>query len=127
MHEAEPFPRSFSPSPVQAKVFQTWQEQREIGWGQLFKGRLSTKWAQGCYYKDNPATRDVNHFSGKIWSSKVIGKLIEVALELWDTRNKALHDITIEEQNRIQRVRAIQTVTSKFQEGIRSARARFPR
>ena len=129
MHETESFSRSFSPSPVQATVFQAWQEQRAIWWGQLFKGRLSSKWgeAQGCYYKDNPDTRDSNHFSARTWSSKVIGKLIEIALELWDTRNKVLHGITIEEQNKIQRLQAIQTVTRKFLEGNRSLRASYPR
>ena len=54
-------------------------------------------------------------------------KNIEISLELWDTRNKILHGIIVEEQLRIQRIRAIQTVTRKFQEGTRSLRARFPR
>ena len=40
MNEIEPFPRRFSTSPIQAVVYHTWQEQRIIGWGQLFKGRL---------------------------------------------------------------------------------------
>lgn len=54
-------------------------------------------------------------------------KFIEMSLELWDIRNKILHGITIEEQLRIQRIRAIQTVTRKYQEDTRSLRARFPR
>ena len=71
-------------------MFKAWQEQRAIGWGQLLKGRLSDKWkrAQDLYYQDNPDTRDVNYFSGNIWASKVIGKLVDISLELWDTRKK---------------------------------------
>ena len=38
-----------------------------------------------------------------------------------------LHGITIEEQNKIQRLQAIQSVTRKFQEGNRSLRASYPR
>ena len=64
----------------------------------------------GIYYSDNPGTRDNNYFSGKIWASEVIGKLIKLSLELWDTRNTELHDATPEGQNRIQRLRAIQLV-----------------
>ena len=128
MHETKPFPRSFSQHLVQAKVFQAWQErsnrlesniQRQI---ELQVGGE----AQELCYNDNPSTRGIN-FNKKIWTSKVIDKLIEISLELWDTRDKALHGIKPEEQHRIQRVGAIHTVTSKFQEGNRSIQVSFPR
>ena len=55
-----------------------------------------------------------------MWASKVIGTLIEISLELWDTRNKVLHGNTLEEQNRVKRVGAIQLVAKKYREGIKT-------
>ena len=81
MHVIEPFPRYFSASLTQDMIYQSWQE-KTIGWGQLFKGRLSSKWgqAQEIYYRENSETRETQYFSGKIWASKVIGKLIKISL-----------------------------------------------
>ena len=93
----------------------------------MFKGRISSKWAQAqdLYYRDNPDTRDSKYFNGNLWASKVIGKLIEISLDLWDTRNKVLHGHTLEEQNRVQRVKTIKLVTEKYNEGA-SLKDTFP-
>ena len=42
-----------------------WKTQEEIGWTQLFKGRLSRHWAQaqGIFYVDNPDTQNRWHFN----------------------------------------------------------------
>ena len=71
----------------------------------MFKDRLSSKWgeARDIYYNDNSDISDINHFSGIIWASKVIGKLIKISMELCDKRNRALHGTTSEEKHRIQR------------------------
>ena len=89
--ETEPLQRRLpaSATPFDIMIFQAWQEQKLIGWQQLFKGRLSKKWAlaQGMYYADNPATKHVLSFSSSLWASKTVQILIEMALELWVTRN----------------------------------------
>ena len=110
-------------------IFKAWQEQKCIGWSQLFRGRISSKWAraQEIYYQDNPDTKEAKHFCGKIWSKQVIGKLIEISLELWVARNKELHGTTPAEQKQIQRVRTIQVVTRKYKEGQKTVREGFPR
>ena len=64
---------------------------------------------------DNPETRNNPRYTGKIRASKIIGKLIEISLELWNTRNSELHGLAPAEERQIQRVRAIQVVTKNMQ------------
>ena len=129
MHETEPLLRHFTPSPIYIIISKAWQEQQCIVWIQLFRGRLSSKWAQAqeIYYQDNPDTREAKHFCGKLWSEQIIGKLVEISLGLWVARNKELHGTTPEEQKQIQRVRTIQVVTKKYKEGQNKVREGFPR
>ena len=128
--ETEPLQRRLpaSATPFDIMLFQAWQEQRLIGWQQLFKGRLSKKWAlaQGLYYADNPETKHVISFSPSLWASKTVQILIDMALEMWGTRNKQLHGTTPEEERLIQRRRAITIVKTKYAEGFRNVQARFP-
>ena len=128
MHETEPLPRRFSSTSINIMIFKAWQEQKSIGWGQLFRGRLSSKWrhAQELYYQDNPDTRGAKFYSGKQWAKLVVGKLIGISLHLWDTWNKVLHGTTVQEQNQIQRIRVIQVVTQKHREGLKQVRRKFP-
>ena len=120
--ETEPLQRRLpaSPSPLDSTLYQAWTEQRTIGWQQLFKGRISKKWAeaQGIYYADNPDTRQVMSFSPSLWASKTIQILIEMALDLWGTRNKQLHGITPAEERLIQRNRATTIVQKKICRGL---------
>ena len=39
-----------------------------IGWGQVLKGRISTKWgrAQEIFYENNLDTQDVKHFTAEV-------------------------------------------------------------
>jgi len=39
-----------SSTPFDIKLYQAWREQKLIGWQQLFKGRLSKKWAINAIY-----------------------------------------------------------------------------
>ena len=92
MHEIEPLPRRFSSSPMNVMIFEAWQKQKNIGWGQLFRGGLSATWVQvqELYYQDNSATREAKYYSKQQRAKQVIGKLIEISLELWIARNKVL-------------------------------------
>ena len=122
MNESTPLYKSLHPSPIQDLVNQAWMEQQEICWGQLLKGRLSSKWgkAQDIYYRDNPDTKNCKYYNATLLAAKVVGKFIEMSLDLWDARNKILHGYTLGEQNRLKRVRAIQQVTLKYEEGYTS-------
>ena len=129
MHETEPLPRRFSSSPMNVLIYKAWQEQKSLGWSQIFRGRLSAKWgqAQNLYYQDNPATQGATYYSTQLWAKQVIGQLIETSLDLWVARNKVLHGTTLVEQQQIQRIRTIQVVTKKYKEGINQVKQSFPR
>ena len=54
-------------SGIDRMVNEAWEEQRAIGWDQILKGRLSSKWgkAQEIYYHQNAITRDSKLHSKK--------------------------------------------------------------
>lgn len=97
-------------------LFKTWKEQQQIGWCQIFKGRISAKWTetQCLYYAFNPDTRVALSFSPSIWASKTMYALIEIALERRTTRNTQLHSISPEEKRKIQREMVTQIAKSKY-------------
>lgn len=84
-------------------VFQAWIEQIAIRQGQIFNGRIRSKCAEaeGHSYASNPEIRDVLRYGSYILASKTIHALVEIALELYVTMNKQLHDITPDEQRKI--------------------------
>ena len=47
-------------SEIEQILTHAWAEQRQIGWDQFLKGRISSKWgeAQAVYYQKNIITRD---------------------------------------------------------------------
>jgi hypothetical protein len=63
------------------------QSQNAIGWRHLFRGRLSTDWAdlQQVHLQTNPARRVSD--TGATWSTNVICFLWERFLLLWKSRN----------------------------------------
>lgn len=80
--KTEPLQRRLSAStiPFDIKLFQAWPEQL-IGWQQLFKDRISRKWAEAqCIYCTNPDTKNIVSFSPYIWASKTIQILIYIWL-----------------------------------------------
>ena len=74
---------------------QAWIAQKEIGWIQLLKGRLSSHWAQaqGVFNAENPDTRNRRHFNANTWMVKTIGSLIDLSLGLWNDRCCILHGV----------------------------------
>ena len=84
---------------------EAWEEQRLIGWDQILKGRISTKWgkAQGLFYGNNPTTRKEKHFTAEVWVSKTIASLLRFTLGLWKDRCDTLHGATLVERQRMKR------------------------
>lgn len=68
------------------------EEQSEIGWKNLLKGRLSHHWrrAQEQYYAEN--YQDSKMLSGCCWLVRVTWGLWQILDRQWRTRNEALHD-----------------------------------
>ena len=92
-------------SPMDNLVKEAWEEQHLIGWDQLLKGRISSKWgkAQGLSYGNNLHTRHEKHFTEQVWVAKVIASLLRFTLGLWKDRCDVLHGANLEERNRIKR------------------------
>ena len=116
-NRATPLPPVSPPSPFDKALFKAWRGQKNIGWQQLFWGRISAQWAvaQGIYYASHPDLRDQSQYSSERWSLQVIQIFVESALALWDARNKELHGKSLEEQQHIQKGRVIAAVMQKYQ------------
>ena len=125
-----PLPRHppSNPSRFDMELFKAWQEQKKIGWRQIFRGQISAGWAkaQGMYYKEHPDLRYLPQYSSDQWGKQVIKALIEASLALWNARNQALHGLSPEDQRKIQRQQTIALVQIKFTEGIRTVQRKFP-
>ena len=66
-------------------------EQREIGWYNMFVGRISLQWAvcQSQFLSRSPHLS--KNLSGQKWSNQITSFIITNWLDLWDTRNKDRH------------------------------------
>jgi len=91
---------------------EAWEEQREIGWDQILKGQLSSKWgkAQELYYYQNAITRDSKLHSKQRWMTKTITSLLDFTLGLWNERCDALHGASKEENNKKKKLNVVEQV-----------------
>ena len=103
-------------SPMDNLVKEAWAEQRLIGWDQILKGRLSSKWgkAQGMFYGINHHTRHEKHFTEQVWVAKVIASLLRFTLGLWNDRCEVLHGANLEERQKIKRDQILGKLTNCF-------------
>jgi hypothetical protein len=66
-------------------------EQSQLGWRQLFQGRLSNEWArlQDVYLRRIHST--ANSKSGLLWTTSIITTIWKEFFLMWDARNTAVH------------------------------------
>ena len=70
-------------------------DQNQIGWGNAFKGRISTMWGdvQMDHCRDKHADTDMpRHLSPTWWASEFLRQLLYMSLNAWQHRNDYLHD-----------------------------------
>ena len=81
---------------------EAWREQKLIGWDQVLKGCLSSKWrkVQGMFYWNNVETKGEKHFTTDMWKVKTIGSLFYFTLGLWNDCT-TLHRANEEENMKI--------------------------
>ena len=86
------------------------QKQDEIGWQSLLEGRPSLGWSevQQRYFEWLGSQR-----SGLRWLTALIQKLWDIAWDMWDNRNRVLHD----QENSVARDLQIQKITAEFAKG----------
>jgi hypothetical protein len=95
-------------SDMDRTIKEAWEEQKKIGWEQVLKGRLSSKWgvAQALYYSSNVLLNESFKYTGDIWMEKTVGSFIDMTLGMWNARCAVLHGvdevaIKIKKKNRI--------------------------
>jgi len=89
--------------------------QTSLGWGQTFRGRLSTLWGD-VYLKDNKSTSQAAHTR---WTKNVIKHLWDKSFRMWTHRNEALHGKTISDQAQVKEL----ALHSRIQEAYELHRA----
>jgi hypothetical protein len=92
----EPFPAHQFPH---HHLQQLITSQEAIGWGQLLYGRFSEHWNLVQYNHLRATGRVVDHRSqGSAWLMRFIHTIWNRVQEEWDTRNKARHGVSQEDQ-----------------------------
>jgi hypothetical protein len=86
------------------------QKQDAIGWQSFLEGRPSVGWSevQHRYYEFLDSRR-----TGLRWLTALIQKLWDVAWDMWDHRNRVLHD----QEHSVARDLQIQQITDEFATG----------
>jgi len=68
------------------------EAQEEIGKQYIWDGWLSRDWHE---YQEQTWKRMRSRKSSRCWMSELIKKLWNMAWDMWDQRNKALHESTL--------------------------------
>jgi hypothetical protein len=86
------------------------QKQDEIGWQSLLEGRPSLGWSevQQRYYEWLGSRRPGLH-----WLTALIQKLWDIAWDMWDNRNRVLH----QKEHSVARDLQIRQITAEFDMG----------
>ena len=66
------------------------KQQRQIGWKQFMEGLISKSWG---LYMNNYYKRKYSQRKATTWAARLIKYSWEAIFEIWDGRNKQLHDI----------------------------------
>ena len=64
-------------------------EQTQIGWDNLLRGRISTRWRfiQAQHYQSEQSRRSPDR-----WAADIIYRLLQISHSLWTTRNNIVHE-----------------------------------
>jgi hypothetical protein len=82
-------------------------DQNSIGWDQIFRGRMVTRWAilqQQSLYDTGCRSPSL---SGRSWVATVVTTIWTRFFELWDSRNKLVHGVNINDYAAIQKAKLL--------------------
>ena len=92
------------------------QAQTNIGWSQIFQGRLVTNWAtlqEDFLETNNDAFKlDRRYWTGEIWTRKLISLLWLAVRAQWDLRNADRHGRTKAANHAIRHARLLTSITA---------------
>jgi hypothetical protein len=97
-------------------------EQSEIGWDQMLRGRLSRKWrqAQAQWHDEYVDSDDSSQFNSKWWGRKLIAHIVHYTLEQWQERNDVLHQMTEDFDKVCQRYTMTEELKLLYEKGTTS-------
>ena len=104
-------------SPDRTSLEDAIREQNHIGWGNIFKGRISTIWGEvqmrfyTAKYADTEAPK---HVTPTWWTSEFLRQVIYMSLNAWQHRNDFLHDRAATERKLAARQEAVETMASWY-------------
>jgi hypothetical protein len=81
-------------------------QQTQIGWRQLFNGRISTEWSR---LQDDYLHKQGLHnkkTTGQLWATNILSSIWEEWHLVWTIRNAVIHGHDQTSRNRIQRIKA---------------------
>jgi hypothetical protein len=97
------------------------QRQAQVGWSQLFQGRLVTDWShlQEAFLEQHNAQLklDRRYYTGDLWARKLISLLWTTIRAQWDERNADRHGRTTEESQSIRHNRLLGQVAEQYAQG----------
>ena len=76
-------------------IYTALEEQQQIGWNNFFKGRISSKFRDiqmSTYNAEESIDPVPLHYSAMWWTIGLIKEMIYMSLNLWQHRNRFLHD-----------------------------------
>ena len=84
---------NFDNEPNSEDLYELVQDQKEIGWDNFFKGRISKRWGdiQDRFFVALDLPDCQAYKTGLWWASNVIRQIIYFSLNSWQIRNDALH------------------------------------
>lgn len=96
---------------------QTCSDQNEMGWHQLFKGRMSIEWGNiiASHLSANKVSEKI--MSALIWGRKVVKMMLRLGLNIWIQRNETCHFSYIPNESPVTRkILFAQSPTTKLQQ-----------
>ena len=92
-------------------IHEALEDQKQIGWHNFFKGRISRKFGDiqmSAYNADTTLASVPAHYSSTWWTAGLIKELIYMSLHMWQHRNKFLHDTESARANIADRTKALE-------------------
>ena len=100
---------------IDQDVIKAAQEQDEIGWKNIFKGHLSSKWAHlqmkhfSKMYANSPSLYN--------WSKNIILQFYDISYSMWSHRNEIVHDDFEEKLNKKESDALKKEITQEYMKG----------
>ena len=105
--------------PYRQQLEEAIYEQNQIGWGNAFKGRISTLWGdiQMEHYRTKYEDDDMPpHISSTWWAGEFLRQLLYMSLNAWQHRNDFLHDREKTTKHMQERSAAVEEMAKWYQD-----------